>query len=218
MRPALFKDLRPGYSESSVESNEIAGLISSHSEVNTYKKSVNSKLDGWKSKYREDLASLNQSTNVKQTIRKLSEDFLSTFANDPLMDKYDAYQKIMEYWAEKMQDDIYLVVADGWNTCNEFVTVEKADEMEFTIKVGKKQVKQVGQVIPASLVISHYFKDEQNELNTMQSNSEQLAQEKEEFEEEHGEVEGALFGTEGKNGKYGKGNVQSRVMQLRESY
>ena len=125
LRPALFKDLRPGYSESSVESNEIAGLISSHSEVNTYKKSVNSKLDGWKSKHREDLANLNQSTNVKQTIRKLSEDFLSTFANDPLMDKYDAYQKIMEYWVEKMQDDTYLVVADGWKVCNEFEQLRK---------------------------------------------------------------------------------------------
>ena len=131
---------------------------------------MNSKLDGWKSKHREDLANLNQSTNVKQTIRKLSEDFLSTFANDPLMDKYDAYQKIMEYWVEKMQDDTYLVVADGWKVCNEFRSLRKKEDHEFTIKVGKKQVKQVGQVIPASLVISHYFKAEQQaELNEMQS-------------------------------------------------
>ena len=75
----------------------------------------------------------------------------------------------------------------------------------------------MGQVIPASLVISHYFKDEQNELNAMQSSSEQLAQEKEEFEEEHGGDEGALSGLEGGNGKTNKGNVQSRVMELRES-
>jgi len=217
LRSALFNDLRQGYSELSVEANAIAGLVSSHSEVNSYTNTIRSKLNGWKTKHRGDLLNLSNSSNVKQTIVKLSESFLSTFANDPLMDKYDAYQKIMEYWVEKMQDDMYLVVADGWKVCNEFRATEKKEDHEFTIKVGNKQVKQVGQVIPASLVISHYFKDEQNELNAMQSSSEQLTQEKEEFEEEHGGDEGALSGLEGGNGKTNKGNVQSRVMELRES-
>lgn len=213
LRSALFDDLRAGYSALSVESNEIASLVSSHSEVNNYKNSIRSKLNGWKNQHRGDLANLNLSTNVKQKISELSEDFLSTFENDPLMDKYDAYQKIMEYWAEKMQDDMYLVVADGWNACNEFVTVEKADEMEFTIKVGKKTAKQAGKVIPASLVINHYFAEQQAELNEMQSAAEQLAQEKEEFEEEHGGDEGALSDIE----NVSKGNVQTAVMELRES-
>ena len=213
LRSALFDDLRAGYSALSVELNEIASLVSSHSEVNNYKNSIRSKLNGWKNQHRGDLANLNLSTNVKQKISELSEDFLSTFENDPLMDKYDAYQKIMEYWAEKMQDDMYLVVADGWNACNEFVTVEKADEMEFTIKVGKKTAKQAGKVIPASLVINHYFAEQQAELNEMQSAAEQLAQEKEEFEEEHGGDEGALSDIE----NVSKGNVQTAVMELRES-
>jgi type I restriction enzyme M protein len=217
LRSALFNDLRQGYSELTAESNAIAGLVSSHSEVNSYTNIIRSKLDGWKTKHRGDLSNLSNSSNVKQTIVKLSESFLSTFENDPLMDKYDAYQKIMEYWVEKMQDDTYLVVADGWKVCNEFRATEKKEDHEFIIKVGKKQVKQVGQVIPASLVIRHYFKDKQNELNIMQSISEQLAQEKEEFVEEYGGDEGALSGLEGGNGKINKGNVQSRVMELRES-
>ena len=45
----------------------------------------------------------------------------------------------------------------------------------------------------------------------MQSNSEQLAQEKEEFEEEHGEVR-CFF-----KGKNGVKEMSKRVMQLRES-
>ena len=213
LRSALFDDLRAEYSALSVESNEIASLVSSHSEVNNYKNSIRSKLNRWKNQHRGDLANLNLSTNVKQKISELSEDFLSTFENDSLMDKYDAYQKIMEYWAEKMQDDMYLVVADGWNACNEFVTVEKADEMEFTIKVGKKTAKQAGKVIPASLVINHYFAEQQAELNEMQSAAEQFTQEKEEFEEEHGGDEGALSDIE----NVSKGNVQTAVMELRES-
>src|SRR6267143_3588493 len=26
----------------------------------------------------------------------------------------DAYQRLMDYWAETMQDDCYLIAADGW--------------------------------------------------------------------------------------------------------
>ena len=36
------------------------------------------------------------------------------YADKPLIDPYDIYQHLMDYWAETMQDDAYLIAADGW--------------------------------------------------------------------------------------------------------
>jgi type I restriction enzyme M protein len=30
------------------------------------------------------------------------------------MSRYDVYQRLMDYWADVMQDDVYLIAADGW--------------------------------------------------------------------------------------------------------
>ena len=39
---------------------------------------------------------------------------LAAFRAAPLLDAYDIYQHLMDYWAETMQDDAYLIAADGW--------------------------------------------------------------------------------------------------------
>jgi type I restriction enzyme M protein len=218
MRAQLFAaSSRPGYSEAAIQANQIAGLVHSNQEVATYKQAVKSTLDAWKGAHRLALNNLNSENNPKELIETLSEDLLSRFDSNPLLDKYDAYQKIMEYWVETMQDDAYMVVTDGWNVCKEFRVVEKGDDTEFTIKVGKKKINHLGQVLPASIIITRFFSEEQVRLDSANFDSEQAAQAKQEFEEEHGGDEGALSGLEGGNGKMNKGNVQARVLELKES-
>ena len=39
---------------------------------------------------------------------------LTRFADAPLIDKYEAYQRLMSYWAETMQDDVFIIADDGW--------------------------------------------------------------------------------------------------------
>ena len=50
----------------------------------------------------------------KELIRDLSEDLLRRFAGLPLLDRYDVYQCQMDYWDEVMQDNVHLVVTEGW--------------------------------------------------------------------------------------------------------
>ena len=50
----------------------------------------------------------------KDVIVALSEDLLAHYTGKPLIDNYDVYQHLMDYWAETMQDDCYLIAADGW--------------------------------------------------------------------------------------------------------
>jgi hypothetical protein len=48
----------------------------------------------------------------KDVIAALAEDLLAHYAGKPLIDPYDIYQHLMDYWAETMQDDCYMIAAD----------------------------------------------------------------------------------------------------------
>ena len=53
----------------------------------------------------------------KALIETLSENLLETFRaarRASLIDPYDVYQHLMDYWAETMQDDAWMIVSDGW--------------------------------------------------------------------------------------------------------
>ena len=215
LREQLFTPSHSGYSNAAIDTNQIVGIIGSNPEIKQYKDTVNVALNNWKATYSSMLNDLDGNNNPKELIKLISEDFLSRFAEIPLIDNYDAYQKIMEYWSENMQDDVYMVVTEGWDACKEFRVAEKGEEVEFTIKVGKKQMKYLGQIIPSSLIINRFFSEEQKHLDIANSDSEQAAQAKQEFEEEHGGDEGDLSGLEGGNGNINKGNVQARVLELK---
>jgi type I restriction enzyme M protein len=83
-------------------------------------------------------------------IEQLSEDLLATFKPAPLLDAYDVYQHLMDYWAEAMQDDAYLIAADGW--------VAKPTRIIETDKKGKQQGQGLGLRPGAqALIVARYF-------------------------------------------------------------
>ena len=49
---------------------------------------------------------LSRAIHPKELIAKISELLLDDFAQVALLDKYDVYEVLMEYWAETMQDDV----------------------------------------------------------------------------------------------------------------
>lgn len=73
----------------------------------------------------------------KALIETLSEDLLATFEKARLLDPYDVYQHLMDYWAETMQDDVYLISGDGWReAAKPRLIVENKDKREkpdFTV-------------------------------------------------------------------------------------
>jgi type I restriction enzyme M protein len=218
LRAQLFTtSSRAEYSEVAIQANQIADIINSNQEVIRYKGAVKTTIDGWKDIHRSVLNNLNGDSNPKSVIESLSENFLSIFDCDPLLNKYDVYQRIMEYWAETMQDDAYMLVTEGWGVCRKFRVTDKGEDAEFTTKVGKKTVKYVGQILPASLIVVHFFCEEQHHLDLANSESDQAAQAKQEFEEEHCGDGGDLSDMVDDKGKVKIGGVQDRVLELKES-
>ena len=65
----------------------------------------------WRLRSVASLKALKPGCHPKQVITALAEDLLGHYLGKPLIDPYDIYQHLLDYWAEIMQDDLYLIAA-----------------------------------------------------------------------------------------------------------
>jgi type I restriction enzyme M protein len=128
---------------------------------------------------------------------------LTHYHGKPLIDAYDIYQHLMDYWAETMQDDCYLIAADGWKA--ETYRVIETD------KKGKQKDKGWAcDLVPKALIVARYFAKEQAAIDESTAQLEAASARLAELEEEHGGDEGAYAELE----KVNKGNVQARLREI----
>jgi type I restriction enzyme M protein len=215
LRRTLFADGdRPEYSHARVPAPEVRDVVLGHPEFLDFSGRVRSVFDGWRDAHESRLKRLDRGSDPKELIHAISEDLLVRFAGAELVSHYDAYQHLMDYWTETMQDDVYAIAQDGWAVGRVVRPAHDKETPDIVVKKGNKTTRYVGELIPTRLVIDRFFADEQAEVDRLVAAADAAAQERAEFEEEHGGEEGALAGLEGKSG-IPKGNVLNRVMELR---
>ena len=217
LRQALFKSsTRMGYSEINVDKKQVKTTILDHEEFKSYVENITAVFDVWCKTHSQLLLDLEGNERPRVVIERLSEDLLMCFRDLPLLAVYDIYQRLMDYWDDVMQDDVYLIAADGWQAGRKLRSTSVKEVPDFTIKKGNKTYKYVGELIPASLLLTRFFSGEQQQLQRFRVEIAELTQRKEDFEEENSADEGALSGLEGKTG-ITKGNVQQRVIELKNT-
>jgi type I restriction enzyme M protein len=162
------------------------------------------------------LRGLDRGSDPKGLIAEISEDLLARFGSEELVSRYDVYQHLMDYWAEEMQDDVYAIAQDGWEVGCVMRRAYEGETPDLIVKKGNKTTRYVGELIPPYFVIARFVQEEQAEVDRLAAETEVAAQAKAQFEEDHGGEDGALSNVDrGKNG-IPKGNVQNRVMELKE--
>ena len=217
LRQTLFKSNgRAGYSETRVKTQQVKGTILNHDEFKSYEQQVFAIFSIWSKSHKSLLMELYVDVLPRTVIHTLSEDLLERFADLSLLDPYNVYQRLMDYWDEVMQDDVYLIAAEGWQAGRTLRATYDKETPDFTIKKGQKTLKYIGELIPASLMIERFFPDLKRELERLEGEIVKLVQRKEEFEEEHTFDGGTLSGLEGKSG-ITKDNVLQRVLGLKET-
>ncbi len=214
---SLFADGdRPGYRRAAVKAEEVRGVVLDYPEFEQFSGKMGAAFNSWREAHAEKLYGLDQDKgDPKALIRELSEDLLARFEGAKLVSHYDVYQRLMDYWAGVIQDDVYAVVQDGWAVGRTLRDARKGETPELAAKVGKKQAKLVGEIIPAPLVVRRFFGEREEELARLAAEADEAAQRKAEFEEEHGGEEGELSGLEGGKSGIAKGAVLDRVMEIR---
>jgi len=110
----------------------------------------------------------------------------------------------MDYWAETMQDDCYLIAADGW----------KAETARVLVKNNKGKEVDKGwtcDLVPKPLIVARYFAAERAAITALEAELETVTAEMAELEEEHGGDEGLFSLLERVN----RANVAARLKEAR---
>ena len=218
LRQTLFVGSgRAGYSEARVETSRVKATILGHEDFKAYEKQVAGIFDAWRSAHEPVLKGLETGAHPKDLVRALAEDLLARFADLPLFDKYDAYQRLMDYWDETMQDDAYLILADGWRGAARPRTIveDKTKKIKETPDLTIRRKKLKMDLIPPELIVARYFAGEQAGVEELQARQEAAARALEEFVEERTGEEGLLEDAVNAKGKVTKSAVAERLKALR---
>ncbi|MHC1740143.1 MAG: type I restriction-modification system subunit M [Anaerolineaceae bacterium] len=180
---------RENYSELKIEATRVKEVVNQNTEFVAFRQQVTALFQTWVERNIPKLKALKVGDHPKELILTLSEDLLKTFTAVHLIDKYDIYQYLMDYWTNTMQDDVDMIVNDGW-TVN-------------------------AEMIPADLIINRYFQTEQEAFDWLTKERDTLTAQIEEMEEENSGEEGVLEELKSDKGKISKTEVVKRIKEIK---
>ncbi len=201
LRRELFADgtPRPGYCQPKVEAGNVKATIFEHEEFTAFNLRVTALFGAWKTANTPRLTGIQKGDRPKLLLETLSENLLDVFRNAPeaasLIDPYDVYQHLMDYWDETMQDDAWMIVSDGWNA----------------LRDGKPNVD----LIPSALIVARYFAAEQAAIERLEAERDAVSREMEEMDEEHGGEDGLLAEAKTDKGKLTAKSVKDRLKAIK---
>ena len=200
VRDALFAPAeRPGYSQPRVEVSQIKATIFAHPEFTVFNQTVTTLFASWKAANTPLLTGIQPGDRPKALIETLAEALLDTFRNGgaiaTLIDPYNVYQHLMDYWSETMQDDVWLIASDGWNA-----TVDGKNNTDL---------------LPPALIIQRYFAADQAAIEQREAERDAISRQMEEMDEEHGGEDGLLADARTEKGKLSKISVKARLTAIK---
>ena len=215
LRNALFKaNGRPGYSDPLVETQHVKTTVLTHPEFKTYQQRVDAVFQTWRETHEPFLLDIDVGTVPRKIVETLSEDLLNRFTDLPLLDSYDVYQKLMDYWDEVMQDDVYLIAADGWIEAAKPREVIQDKQMKETPDLVIKKNRYKMDLIPPALIVARYFAEEQATIETLEAKHTTAESELEEFVEAHIGEDGLLADALNDSGNITASSVKARLKAL----
>ena len=192
IRTTLFADDREGYVKSLVEAAQVKSTILNHPEFKSFAEQSLQPFTAWCE--RAALGNIQVGEQPKAIIHRISEDLLDSYADMQLLSKYDIYQILMDYWDSVMQDDVFILSQDGWNSAKVLkkLLVIKGEKLKESPDLVINKDKYKAEIIAPSLIVARYFAVEQKKIDAQQAELDSISQELESFIEEHSGDEGLL--------------------------
>ena len=222
LRLALFEgNGRTGYSAARVDPPQVKATIIRSAEFESYQQQVAAIFDAWRKTHEPLLLGIEVNALPKTVIHTLSEDLLARFADLALLDRYDVYQRLMDYWDAVMQDDVYLIAVAGWAEAAKprGIIEDKEKKIRETADLAIKRKKYKTDLIPPTLIVARWFAAEQAAIEKLQGAQETAVRELEEFVEEHsssgGGEDGLLADAVNDRGRVTRAAVKQRLKTIR---
>jgi type I restriction enzyme M protein len=212
LQSTLFKPRRPGYLDLTVQPSGIKAAIHQHPEFVAFTQTMGAHFTAWRETVTPKLKSLTPGFHPKALIAEVAEGLLEHYEHPPkgwhLIDPYAVYQHLMDYWAETMQDDAYLISEDGWKTQPyRVLEIKKNKDGSLGKAVDKGWACDL---VPKALLVQHHFAAEQAELDQLATELERTQSIQTELEEEHSGDDAAFSGFDKINDK----EVKSRIKEI----
>lgn len=208
LRAKLFKPNRPGYLDLAVEKAAIKTSIYQHPQFTAFITGMNTHFAKWRDQSATRLKALQAGFQPKELIVELGESLLNHYASKALIDAYDIYQHLMDYWAETLQDDAYLIAADGWKVSTYRVIETKKGKDG---KPGKAVDKGWAcDLLPKPLIVARFFAAEQAAIDQLNADLESTTAQLTELEEEHSGEDDVFSGLD----KINAAAVKERIKEI----
>lgn len=220
LRKTLFSEMahsREGYRECLVASTEVKAAVLAHPEFIAFaEQSLTPFNDWWQA---IQLSEITKGDRPKALIHKISEDLLQRYEIAPLLDKYDIYQILMDYWNESLQDDVYAISQDGWQVGSQLrkLVVAKGEKLKEEPDLIINKVKYKAELIPPALIIARYYSDKKAHIDALQAELETASSTIADYTEEHGDEEGLLADAATDKGSFTKSSVNARLKLASDS-
>lgn len=203
-------------------SRDIENVIGQDANILAEKQKENAAIfTKWRDSVKSMLLDIEPETNPKELIRTISIMLLKAYESARLLDNYDVYDCLLNYWNAKLQDDVYAIKASGYEVGREieyeYAQKKVKDESGETISVDDtSKVKSFeGALIPREIIETVYFADELAKINELMEQSASLEVELDEMREEESGDEGLLKDVlSDKGDSIPKANLNKRLKEL----
>ena len=216
LKESLFCDYpdRDGYYKLKCKQDDVRDTIANNIDFIKQGEAFKKSFAEWCKQNIQELKNITMGFAPKMLIENLGNSILNIFGNNKsFIDGYDVYDCLMNYWADVMQDDCYMISATDW-------AVQLYTPQPTPKKKGEKTKEKkaetsedvVCDLLPVSIVIKEYFATEQESINKL----EELLSENEakllELTEEHAEE--YLNEDNFEDSKINDTNIKKRIKSL----
>lgn len=217
LQQVLFKkDNKKGFFQFIPDKQNIKETINNHPDFDNQHRELFQSFAEWSHIWSPQFETLRpNSFNPKQIIEDMGDSVLEKFANSKLVDKYDVYDQLMNYCAETLQDDLYLIESDGWKVQTyvpQPIEKKKKERAEEKLKKEKaaKTIKDITcDLLPVDCVVDEYFSTEKEKIAFLEEKLLSTETNLNELVEEYSDS--YLDASNYADNKLNKGNVQKRL-------
>lgn len=194
LKVSLFSDNGNGYFTLKPAKENISNAIDSDPSYKAQGAAFSAVMNGWKEEVEAKMLAVSKGARPKDLITDWSESLLGkSRGHSGLVDPYDVYDVLLNYWAETMQDDCYMVSNDGW-TYPEVRAIKRKETTDK--KTNKTTVKEsacmydeiICDLLPVDIVLSEYFKAETDAISELSTQIDSMQSEMAELVEQYTDV------------------------------
>lgn len=224
LKDELVKDQGNGYYAWAVSREQIDGIINDNEDYQTQQATLKHHCrTDFMEQWQETIYNLAESSEKPKTlIERMGQSIRNLFGEGNLLvDEYDAYEQLMNYWAETMQDDVYMIMADGWKLNLRPKQKEDKKEKKMVPVVVKTWNDLESDLLPVEYIVNRFCKSELeacDELSAsiafMENEVTSLVEENDDvFDTKNFEKEKINLASVKKRAKVTKGEEQEHLME-----